>query len=82
MPLRRLLWPVLLKCLRGEAATAIGGRKFLVFDAAARDAPARIAARRTVRAWVRHVSQAILMVFSLLYECFCSKGIEDPGHAL
>lgn len=49
MPCRRLLELELLK-FRRESIVAAGGKKFLVVGAAARDAPARIAARRTDRA--------------------------------
>lgn len=64
-PLRRLLSLVLLNCLTGTEAGALAGViKFVLGAAAARDAPARIAARRTVRACVLHVSQVKLIVKS------------------
>lgn len=77
MPLRRLLELVLLKCRR--VTTAAGGRKFLVVGAAARDAPARIAARRTARAWVLHVSQAMLIVRVCSVGKFGVKGLGKAG---
>lgn len=51
---------------------AAGGKKFLVVGAEARDAPARIAARRTDRAWVLQDSQAIFWI--CLFGGFVSGG--------
>lgn len=66
-PLRRLLSLVLLNCLTGTEVGALAGViKFVLGAAAARDAPARIAARRTVRACVLQVSQVKLIVSDVL----------------
>jgi hypothetical protein len=64
--LRRFLELVLLKYRTGiDMGALAGGRKFFG-AAAARDAPARIAARTRVLVWARQVSHARLMASEVL----------------
>ena len=60
-PFSKFLSVVLLKCRTGIETGDLAAVK-IFFAAGALVAPARIAVRRSVRAWDRQVSQAMVMV--------------------